>query len=126
MSYPKKDSPPPSIGDAILQPGGENWNALAVTGGLVVRCSEFLSVSAGAGYFKMDKIFRYIEVDADDLTVINDNRYFKVSDYSGQGIAVEIDGIIEIGRLYITAGVFGGFRKNSSYIDVNAGFGLFF
>ncbi|MDR2496942.1 MAG: hypothetical protein LBD21_07425 [Tannerellaceae bacterium] len=126
MTYPTKDAPPPSIGDAILHPGGENWNSLAITAGLVVRCNEFLSVSAGAGYFKMDKIFRYIEVDADDQIVINDKRYFKVADYSGQGIAVELDGIIEIGKLYITAGIFGGFRQNATYIDVNAGFGFFF
>jgi hypothetical protein len=126
MMYPTKDTPPPSVGDAILQPAGENWNALAITAGLVVRYNKVISLSAGTGYFKMDKIFRYIEVDADDRGVINDKRYFKVTDYSGQGIALEIDGIVEIGKLYVTAGILGGFRKNATYIDFNAGFGLFF
>ena len=126
MSYPAKDTPPPNVGDAILQPRGDNWNSMAATGGLVVRCNEWISISAGTGYFKMDKIFRYAEVDADDQIVINNQRYFKVTDYSGQGLAVEIDGIVEIGKLYITAGIFGGFKKNFHYVDVNAGFGLFF
>jgi hypothetical protein len=46
-----------------------------------------------------------------------------VADRSYQGVAFEIDGIMEIGHLYITAGAN---TLNFKWVDLNAGFGFFF
>ncbi|GHV49698.1 hypothetical protein FACS1894181_09240 [Bacteroidia bacterium] len=103
-----------------------NFNMLAATAGLVVRANDFFLMSIGAGYFKYDWIYRYSEVD-DSGNIIKDHRNFKVANYSSRGIAIEVDGILEIGKLYVTAGVSAGFNtQNFKYVDLNAGFGMFF
>ncbi|GHT35299.1 hypothetical protein AGMMS49574_24410 [Bacteroidia bacterium] len=110
----------PDVSD-VMKNIDTKHSSYGITGGLVVRLSDWLSGSVGAGYCKYDQLYKYSVLD--DNGNEQGTRYYKNASNSFQGVTAEVDGIIEIGGLYVTA----GFNVlNFKYIDLNAGFGMFF
>jgi hypothetical protein len=104
-------------------------NSFAVTGGLVIPLEPFY-FSVGVGYWQRDLIYKFEEID--DLGYEREiYSWYKKTDASYKGIAVDLDCIIEIGKLYISAGcnVLNSLNDGNKFnvnVDLNAGVGLFF
>jgi hypothetical protein len=111
----------PAVSDVLLRFENEKANSYAVTGGMVVRSTKWLSASVGVGYWKRDKVYQFSVVNDDGVK--QNARYYRRVDASYQGITAEADGIIKINHLYISVGIN---TLNFQYIDLNAGIGVFF
>ncbi len=71
----------------IWTSGKSHVSRMAVTGGGIIRCLDWLSVSAGAGYGKRALLWK----DYKDI-------FAKVSEASAQGIAADIGVVLSFGR----------------------------
>jgi hypothetical protein len=106
------------------------WNSFSATAGLVYQYEPFY-FSAGLGYWQIDRIQKYTELD-DGGKEKGISHFYKALDYSHKGVAVDVDCIVEIGRLYILAGynILSYQNKVENklmfYHDLNAGVGMFF
>jgi hypothetical protein len=114
--------------ETLLKAVDKKYNAYAVTGGLVMRYQPF-SFSLGLGYWRRDEVYRYEEVD--DLgNGKGIYSWYEKADAPYKGIALEVDGMMEFGRLYVTAGSnlmnFKDGNKLKFNNDVNVGIGVFF
>jgi hypothetical protein len=105
------------------------FNSFALTGGLIVPYKPFY-VSLGVGYGQRDQIRKFAEID--DLGVEKGAySWYKKNDASSKGVVVDVDCMVEIGRLYVSAGcnVLNYLKEGNKYSilpDLNAGVGLFF
>jgi hypothetical protein len=110
----------PDVSD-LMKNVDTKHSSYAITGGLVVRLSDRVYGSVGAGYCTYDQLYKYSVLD--DGGNVQSTRYYKNANESFRGVTAEMDGIMEVGGLYITV----GFNVlNLKYIDLNAGIGMFF
>jgi hypothetical protein len=119
-----RELPPQPAADEYLIRTSQSRQTLLATAGLIIRYSSLLSFSLGTGYLQNERIFRYSQLD-DTGEVINDNRSFKVNNYSGKGIVAEADGILTINRLFLSAGAV-YYVSSKKYMDLNIGIGIIF
>jgi hypothetical protein len=117
--------------DIYLQKTGKTqFNSYSFTGGLVYRYEPF-SFSVGLGYRQNNRIQEYEEFDDGGIKK-NISHFYKAVDGSHKGVAAEVDCIVEIGKLYITAGcnILSYQNKVENEltfdVDLNAGIGVFF
>ncbi|MDR1556501.1 MAG: hypothetical protein LBS88_05650 [Tannerellaceae bacterium] len=118
--------------DIYLRKTGEKKqaNSHAATVGLVYRYEPFY-FSVGLGYWQRDRVQKYEEFD-DVGKGKGIYHFYKVADDSRRGVAADVDCIVEIGKLYITAGcnILGYQNKIENKLgfdlDLNAGMGVFF
>lgn len=97
-------------------------NSYAGTAGLVVKCTPWLYTSIGLGYGKRDLLCEYTTTDFTDSK--NQKTYWsKNIDYSYNGLAADLDVMLKLGPIFVSAGCN---TINFKYIDLNAGIGVFF
>jgi hypothetical protein len=116
--------------DIFLKRVGEKkYNSYVITGGLVVRYKP-VNVSFGLGYGQIDLMYKYAEQD--DIENKTGNYFwYKKTDNSYKGIAVDVDAMVKIGKFYVSAGCnllnhIGENNKLKVIPDLNAGVGVFF
>ncbi|MDH6306339.1 hypothetical protein M2459_000326 [Parabacteroides sp. PF5-5] len=97
-------------------------SAYAVTAGMLYKCNSRLYLSAGAGYGKRDLLWQFAKVD-DNGDATNETKWYKKTDDSYNGVAVDLDCMFRIGVVYLSAGCS---TINFKYVDLNAGIGVFF
>lgn len=97
-------------------------NCYAGTAGIVVKCTSWLYTSLGLGYGSRELLCEYKSIDAVDHT-IESSYWSKNIDYSYNGLAADLDFMIKLGPIYVSAGCN---TINFKYIDFNAGLGVFF
>jgi hypothetical protein len=114
--------------EILLKPIDKKFNSYVVTGGIVFRYEPFY-FSLGAGYWKRNVVYKY-EVVTDIGVGTGDYSWYKKADAPYKGIAVDVDGMIEIGRYYVAVGCnllnFKEDNKLKLKAYLNAGVGLFF
>lgn len=110
-------------GDPIFKFTNEKkTNSYAGTAGLVVKCTSWLYTSLGVGYGNRELLCQYVVVDPNDYR--RETPYWAKSlDNSYQGIAADLDIMVKIGPVFLSAGCN---TINFKYMDLNAGLGVFF
>lgn len=102
--------------------GEKKTNSLAGTAGLVVKCTPWLYTSVGLGYGSRELLCQYKTFGQNDHKV--ENTYWaKNLSYSYDGLAADVDIIVKLGPMFLSAGCN---TINFKYIDLNAGLGVFF
>ncbi len=96
----------------IWTSGKSHVSRIAVTGGGIFRCLDWLSVSAGAGYGKRVLLWK----DSKD-------NFAKVSEASAQGIAADLGTVLRFGRF---TAYFGANTISFKYFYPEIGVGLSF
>lgn len=98
-------------------------NNFAGTAGLVIKCTPWLYSTVGLGYGKHDLIYKYRTYAYDDINKVTDVWCKQESD-SFQGVAADLDFMVRLGSMmFVSAGCS---TLNFKYVDLNAGFGIFF
>lgn len=97
-------------------------NSLAASAGLVVKCTPWLYTSVGLGYGKRELLCEYQTTSWDDVS-IQKNDWAKNTDYSHEGVVVDLDFMVKFGSVFVSAGCN---TLNFKYVDLNAGVGVFF
>lgn len=97
-------------------------NSLAASAGLVVKCTPRLYTSVGLGYGKRELLCEYQTTSWDDVS-IQKNDWAKNTDYSHEGVVVDLDFMVKFGSVFVSAGCN---TLNFKYVDLNAGVGVFF
>lgn len=97
-------------------------NSYAGTAGMVVKCTPWLYTSVGLGYGERVLLNFYKTNSYDD---VNKHReiWCKNIDSSYKGIAADLDVMVKLGPIFLSAGCN---TINFKYIDLNAGLGVFF
>jgi len=108
-------------GQNILLFQKKKSNMYSATAGLIVKCTSWFYASLGAGYGNRDLLYQYSTID--DAGNEIEKNWYKSLDNSYKGVSAEIDFMVRYGFLYITAGCN---TLNFEYVDLNAGFGVFF
>lgn len=97
-------------------------NNYAGVAGVIFKCTSWLYTSIGFGYGNRELLCEYKSIDAVDHT--KETSYWcKHKDYSYNGLAGDLDFMVKLGSVYVSAGCN---TINFKYIDLNAGLGLFF
>lgn len=105
-----------------LYPVKKKANSLAITAGLIIKCTSWLYASVGVGYGKRDLLYLYSKRDdtgTDELGQV----WYKNADASYNGVSPEIDCMVRLGSFYFNIGCN---TLNFEYVDLNAGVGVFF
>ncbi|MDR1646368.1 MAG: hypothetical protein LBS05_11240 [Tannerellaceae bacterium] len=114
--------------ETLLKPIERTCNAFIATAGVVFSYEPF-NLTLGAGYWKRDVLFRYEEVTDTGAATGIYSQYRQI-DASHQGIAVDLNSIIEIGRCYVAIGAnLLNYTKGNQFklkADWNVGAGFFF
>lgn len=97
-------------------------NCYAVTAGVTIKCMPWLYTSIGLGYGKRDLLCEYVTTDLTDAN-IHKSFWCKNIDYSYTGLAADVDLMVKMGPVFLSAGCN---TLNFKYIDLNAGLGVFF
>ncbi len=97
-------------------------NSYAVTGGLVVKCTNWLYTSLGFGYGKRTMLYEYKTVDPQTAIDV-DTGWAKHLDASYNGVAADLDVMLKFGPVFFSGGCS---TINFKYVDLNAGLGVFF
>lgn len=97
-------------------------NTYAGVAGLVVKCTPWLYTSIGLGYGSRELLCEYTITDASDYKK-QTSHWSKNVDYSYNGLAADLDFMVKLGPVFISAGCN---TLNFKYIDLNAGLGVFF
>lgn len=97
-------------------------NNMAALAGVVIKCTPWLYTSVGLGYGKRELLYEYTTTDRSDSNNKN-TIWAKNTDYSYEGIAVDLDFMVKFGSVFVSAGCN---TLNFKYIDLNAGIGVFF
>ncbi|RHJ87839.1 hypothetical protein [Parabacteroides sp. AM08-6] len=97
-------------------------NSYAATAGLVVKCAPWLYTSIGLGYGNRELLCEYETIDASDYRK-HASYWCKNIDYSYKGVAADLDVMIKMGPVFVSAGCN---TINFKYVDLNAGLGVFF
>lgn len=97
-------------------------NCYAVTAGVTVKCISWLYTTIGLGYGKRDLLCEYVTTDLNNSN-IHTSFWCKNIDYSYTGLAADLDIMVKLGPVFISAGCN---TLNFKYIDLNAGLGVFF
>jgi hypothetical protein len=126
------DKPTDVPKEIILQKSKDKtrYNSFIATAGLVYQYEPFY-FSAGLGYWQIEGVQKYNELyDKGGENGIY--HFYKTLDGSHKGVAADVDCIVQIGRLYITAGcnILSYQNKMDNNLkfdtDLNAGMGIFF
>lgn len=97
-------------------------NCYSLTGGIVVECTDWLYVSTGLGYGNRKVLYEYIMVNSQ--TAADENAaWAKHMDASNNGVAADLGFMVKFGPVYVNAGCN---TINFKYVDLSAGFGMFF
>lgn len=98
-------------------------NSLAATVGMVVKCTPWLYASAGLGYGDRTLLHGFTTHAYEDYDRTREV-WCRNIDSSYRGVAAEVDLMVRFAKsLYISAGCN---TVNFKYVDLNAGFGVFF
>ena len=97
-------------------------NSYAGTAGVVFKCTSWLYTSVGLGYGSRELLCEYATIDNSDHR-IEKSYWAKNLDYSYSGLAADLDVMIKVGPVFVSAGCN---TLNFKYVDLNAGIGLFF
>ena len=92
------------------------------TAGLVIKCTPWLYTSVGLGYGERSLLWHYTAYSYTNNN-IQEEAWCKNIDSSYKGIAGDIDVMVKLGPVYISAGCS---TISFEYIDLNAGLGVFF
>lgn len=102
--------------------GEKKTNSFAGTAGIVLKCMPWLYTSLGLGYGSRELLCQYKTLGADDYRV--EQLYWaKNLSYSYDGLAADVDVIVKLGPIFLSAGCN---TINFKYVDLNAGLGVFF
>ena len=94
----------------------------AFTGGLVIKCTNWLYTSVGVGYGERTLLYEYYTIDHQTGT-LGSQSWAKHLDASYVGVAGDIDVMCKLGPVYLSVGCN---TINFKYADLNAGVGVFF
>ena len=97
-------------------------NSLAASAGLVVKCTPWLYNSVGLGYGKRN-CYVNIKRPVGMMLVYRKTTGLKNTDYSHEGVVVDLDFMVKFGSVFVSAGCN---TLNFKYVDLNAGVGVFF
>ncbi len=111
-----------SAGETYYFTNQKKKNCYALTGGMVVKCTNWLYTSIGLGYGDRSVLYEYRMVDPTTASEVNSG-WAKHLDASYNGVAADLDFMVKMGKIYVSAGCN---TINFKYIDLNAGVGLFF
>ena len=109
-------------GSALRFTNNKKVNCYAGTAGIVVKCTSWLYTSMGIGYGSRELLCEYKMIDAVDHK-IEKSYWSKNMDYSYNGLAADLDFMVKLGPIFVSAGCN---TLNFKYIDINAGLGVFF
>lgn len=90
--------------------------------GIIFKCTSWLYTSVGVGYGNRELLCEYKSIDAVDHNK-ETSHWCKHVDYSYTGLAGDLDVMVKLGSVYVSAGCN---TLNFKYVDLNAGVGLFF
>ena len=97
-------------------------NSFAGTAGLVVKCTPWLYTSLGLGYGSRELLCQYKTFGEVDHRV-EKSYWAKNLDYSYEGLAADVDVMVKLGPVFLSAGCN---TINFKYVDLSAGLGVFF
>lgn len=122
QNYEKNKTITDFTSNASYQYIGKKANTYTATAGVIVKCTPWLYTSVGAGYGNHDLIYRFKTYDFDDYTRQKEV-WCRQNQDSFKGVAAEVDFMVKIGRVFVSAGCH---TINFKYMDLNAGLGIFF
>ena len=97
-------------------------SSYAGTAGMVLKCTPWLYTSVGVGYGSRELSCEYVTIDPVDYK--KETLYWaKNVDHSYNGLAADLDIMVKLGPVFISAGCN---TINFKYVDLNAGLGVFF
>ncbi len=100
----------------------QKTNMMAASAGLVIKCAPWLYTTVGAGYGQRELLCEYTTISYADAKK-QETLWAKNNDYSYNGVVAEIDFMVKMGPMFISAGCH---TISFKYIDLNAGVGVFF